>query len=284
LGAAQQGWGPHRRRRVVQLYLAFVLGLSSASSRPLATGSQTAVRPYDCTGSTCPWTAEILLRSDEVDPHQESTLFGRVVTTAAFALRPFLYAQNRLLVFGKRALSTSAAPAPHSPICRRWGTGVECRADEAAHGYSSFSSISRSAARLGAAADADTHRVVVRAEMTPRSHDHPTCRCARLGALKHAGNKRPLQARQKGTGPTCSLRSGAGRPSRFTCPVMEQEVFGTQGTTLPLTHYLWREQAALGTSTSSSTSTWQRRRHRRRCCTCTQPQPPPLIESSHNRK
>lgn len=50
------------------------------------------------------------------------------------------------------------------------GKVVECRADEAAHGYSSFSSISRSAARLGAAAaDADTHRVVVCAEMTPRS-------------------------------------------------------------------------------------------------------------------
>ena len=40
-----------------------------------------------------------------------------------FLLKSFLYAQNRLLVLGKTALSTSAAPAPHSPICRRWGTG-----------------------------------------------------------------------------------------------------------------------------------------------------------------
>jgi hypothetical protein len=43
----------------------------------------------------------------------------------------------------------------------------------------------------------------------PLIYAHPTLPiCARLGALKHARNKCPLQVVQEGTGPTCSLRFG----------------------------------------------------------------------------
>jgi hypothetical protein len=40
---------------------------------------------------------------------------------------PFLYAQNRLLVLGKTALSTSAAPAPHSPMDATRQTPRRCQ-------------------------------------------------------------------------------------------------------------------------------------------------------------